>query len=156
MVTEDEQSYTKISLGDTQDNDNPVKKILGVQWDFVRDQLKFDLTGIAKQASENTPTKKNTASIAPKFYDPIGFLSPVVVQFKLLFQDLCESKTNWGDILEGDLRIKWNKMVSSLRGVQPFWLERSYFNEPRNAVVQCELHGFCNASLKAYSAVVYL
>ena len=118
--------------------------------------MKFDLSTVAKQATESIPTKRNTASIAAKFYDPIGFLSPVVVQFKLLFQELCESKTNWDDILEGDLLIKWNKLVSSLRDVQPFWLERCYFKEPWDAVVCCNLHGFCDASLKAYGAVVYL
>ena len=156
LVVEDEQSYTEISLGDTQGNDKPVQKILGVQWDFIRDQLKFDLSTVANQATESIPTKRNTASIAAKFYDPIGFLSPVVVQFKLLFQELCESKTNWDDILEGDMLIKWNKLVSSLRDVQPFWLERCYFKEPWDAVVCCNLHGFCDASLKAYGAVVYL
>ena len=118
--------------------------------------MKFDLSTVAKQATESIPTKRNTASIAAKFYDPIGFLSPVVVQFKLFFQELCESKTNWDDILEGDLLIKWNKLVSSLRDVQPFWLERCYFKEPWDAVVCCNLHGFCDASLKAYGAVVYL
>lgn len=78
--------------------------------------MKFDLSGIAKQASENTPTKKNTAWIAPKFYDPTGFLSPVVVQFKLLFQDLSESKTNWDDILEGDLRISGIRWFQACEG----------------------------------------
>ena len=54
-------------------------------------KLKFDLSKVAKQASESIPTKRNIASTAAKFYDPIGFLSSVVVQFKLLFQDLCSS-----------------------------------------------------------------
>lgn len=72
---------------------------------------------MAKQASESIPTKRNIASTAAKCYDPISFLSPVFVQFKLMFEELCESKTDWVDILEGDLLIKWNKLVSSLRGV---------------------------------------
>ena len=156
LVFEDEQSYTKSTLGGIQGNDNPVQKILGVQWNLVEDQLKFDISTIAKQASESTPTKRNIASIAAKFYDPIGFLSPVVVQFKLLFQELCESKTDWDDTLEGELLTKWNKLVSSLQDVQPFCLERCYFKEPRDTVVHCNLHGFCDASLNAYSAIVYL
>ena len=156
LVVQDEQSYTVSSLGEIQGDGKPVQKILGVQWDFVRDQLKFDLSKVAKQASESTPTKRNIASIAAKFYDPIGFLPPVVVEFKLLFQELSQSKTNWDDILEGNLLTNWNKLVSSLRDVQPFWLERCYLKGPRDTVVSCNLHGFCEASLKAYSAVVYL
>ena len=119
LVVEDEQSYTETSREEIQDGDIPVQKILGVQWDFVSDQLKFDLSKVAKQASESIPTKRNIASIAAKFYDRIGFLSLVVEEFKFLFQELCESKTNWDDILEGNLLTKWNKLVSSLRDVQP-------------------------------------
>ena len=50
LVVEDEQSYTETSLGEIQDDSKPAQKILGVQWDFVRDQLKFDLGKVAKQA----------------------------------------------------------------------------------------------------------
>lgn len=100
-VARDEQSYTKTSLGDTQENGKPVQKILGVQWNFVEDKFVFDLSAIAKLASECRPTKRNAAVIAANFYDPIGFLSPVIVQFKLLFQELCESKADWDDIIEG-------------------------------------------------------
>lgn len=91
LVLEDEQSYTEMSLGDTQPDDKPAQKVLGVQWDFVADQLKFDLSKVAKQASESIPTKRNIALSAANFYDTIAFLSSVVVQFKLLFQELCSS-----------------------------------------------------------------
>lgn len=82
LVLEDEQSYVEMTLGDTQPDGKPVQNVLGVQWDFVGDQLKFGLSKVAKQASESIPTKRNIASTAAKFYDPIGFLSPVFVQFK--------------------------------------------------------------------------
>ena len=52
--------------------------------------------------------------------------------------------------------MKWDKLVASLQNSQPLRLERCYFKEPRNEIVCCNLHGFCDASLKAYGAVVYL
>ena len=122
----------------------------------MEDNLVFDLGAVARLASECRPTKRNIAAVAAKFYDPIGFISPVVVQFKLLFQDLCSSGADWDDTLEGQLRMKWDKLVASLQNSRPLRLERCYFKEPRNEIVCCNLHGFCDASLKAYGAVVYL
>ena len=78
------------------------------------------------------------------------------MQFKLLFQELCESKADWDDTLEGHLRVKLDKLVVSLQNSQPLLLERCYFKEPRDKIICCNLHGFCDASLKAYGAVVYL
>ena len=154
-VVHEEQSYTKTSLGDAEERGKSEQKILGVQWNFVEDNLVFDLMSVARLASECRPTKRNIAAVAAKFYDPTGFISPVVVQFKLLFQELCESKADWDDTLEGHLRVKWDKLVASLQNSQPLLLERCYFKEPRNEIVCCNLHGFCDASLKAYGAVVY-
>lgn len=104
LAFKDQQSYIKIALGDMQNNDKPVQKILGVQWNFVKDQFKFDFSTIAKQTLESIPTKRNITTTTAKFYDPIGFLSLVIMQFKLLFQELCESKIYWDDMLEEELR----------------------------------------------------
>jgi len=52
--------------------------------------------------------------------------------------------------------MKWDKLVASLQKSQPLRLERFYFKEPGNEIVCCNLHGFCDALLKAYGAVVYL
>ena len=51
------------------------------------------------------------------------------MEFKLLFQELCESKADWGIKLTGDVRAKRDKLVSGLKGVQPLELERCYFKE---------------------------
>ena len=158
LVAHEEQSYTNTSLGDAQDSSNS-EKILGVQWNFVEDNLVFDLRTVARLASVCRPTKRKIAAVAAKFYDPIGFISPVispVVQFKLLFQDLYSSGADWDDTLEGQLRMKWDKLVASLQNSLPLHLERCYFKDPRNDTVCCNLHGFCDASLKAYGTVVYL
>ena len=103
LVVHEEQSYTKTSLGDAQDSSNSEQKILGVQWNFVEDNLVFDLRTVARLASVCRPTKRNIAAVAAKFYDPIGFILPVVGQFKLLFQDLCLSGADWDNTMEGQL-----------------------------------------------------
>ena len=86
--------------GDVRKNSNMSRRY------FVEGSLVFDLSTVAKLALEFISTKRNAAAVAATFYDTIGFLSSVVVQFKLLFQDLCESKAGWDDALTGDLLAK--------------------------------------------------
>lgn len=57
-------------------------RVLGVRWDIATDRLIFDFREIAKIARELSPTKRNVISVVGKFYDPLGFLTPVTIQFK--------------------------------------------------------------------------
>ena len=141
LIVYEEQSYTKTSLGDAQESGKSEQKILGLHWNFVVENLVFELGTIARLASECRPIKRNIAAVAAKFYDPIGFITPV----QFISPVLCSSGADWSDTLEGQLRVKWDKLV-----------ERCYFKEPQNEIVCCNLHAFCDASLKAYGAVVYL
>ena len=50
----------------------------------------FDFNGIISKFIEG-PTKRSLASI----YDPLGFIAPVIVKMKILFQDICFNKFTW-------------------------------------------------------------
>ena len=63
------------------------------------------------------PTKRHIISVTAKFYDPLGFVSPVIVQFKILFQELCSSKVDWDEPLSGHLLDKWRTLVSGFQGI---------------------------------------
>ena len=54
-----------------------LRQLLGVLWNPKSDQLLFDVTNLARAALELHPTKWNLASLIGKFYDPLGFLSPL-------------------------------------------------------------------------------
>ena len=66
------------------------QKVLGVMWDVARDCLLFSMQEVAALGEVEMPTKRKVTSIIDKFYDPLGFLSPVVVRFKMFFKELCE------------------------------------------------------------------
>ncbi|CAB3999469.1 Hypothetical predicted protein [Paramuricea clavata] len=89
---EHDQSYTRET---TQDLSEPVEKceqkIFGVKWKYQEDCFVCDFGPIAQAAKKCEPTKRNIISIASKFYDPLGFISPTIVQRKLLFQIWCDS-----------------------------------------------------------------
>ena len=59
------------------------QKILGVTLNFVNDELIFNELAIQIKGTE--PTKRSIVAIATKFYDPIGFVAPVIICFKTLF-----------------------------------------------------------------------
>ena len=132
------------------------QKVLGVHWNVSCDQLVFNLDGIAETATHLDPTKRNVISLIGKFYDPLGFLSPVTIRFKTLMQELCKTNLGWDQPLEGELLNKWNRLVDDLKANCPIVLPRSYFYGSRDEPTNYRLYGFCDASITAFAAVVYL
>ena len=119
------------------------------------DTLICDLSNLYQAASELKPTKQNVIGLSARVYDPLGFLSPLTVCFKLLFQDICVAKLNWDDDLEGDLLKRWKGLILQMREPLLLRIPRCYFKgmgEP----LSCSLVGFCDASARAYAVVVYM
>ena len=71
---------------------------LGPSWDG----FKTYIVDIAKKA---VTTKRRMMSIIGKFYDPIGFLSPVVIKFKVFFKEL---NLEWDEELSEELSYYTN------------------------------------------------
>ena len=86
----------------------------------------------------------------------MGFLAPLIIKFKVLFQKLCESKVNWDQTLTGELVHEWKTLVNDLQENQPIFIPRSYFTGVNGDITSYHLCGFCDASTRAYAAVVYL
>ena len=101
------------------------------------------------------PTKRQIVTVATRFYDPLGFISPVVVNFKILFQRMCKRKLDWDEPLSGDLLREWKVLRSNFQGVTTS-IPRSYFVLSDKSSSKCSLQGFCDASTDAYAAVVYI
>ena len=102
------------------------------------------------------PTKRNTGGVSAKFYDPLGLVSPVTVQFKLLFKALCEAKLEWDETLSGELLETWSLLVTGMQEANPVSVIRYYLRGVGSTIKQFKLIGFCDASSKAYVTVVYL
>ena len=81
-------------------------------------------------------------------------MSPVTILFKMFCQQLCEAKVGWDDPLLDQHQEKWSQLLSMLKGARTISVPRCVFQttSPKNA----RLVGFCDASAKAYAAVVYL
>ena len=89
-------------------------------------------------------------SVVGRFYDPIGYLSPIVIRFKILLLELCREKQDWDQQLTGELLQKWNNLIQELRRM---YLPRCLWTGLPTEDRSCSLYGFCD---QAYAAVVYL
>ena len=151
-----EESYASSTLGRGQGLQLGEQKVLGVRWDTSTDQLMVNLDEIALAARSLTPTKRNIVSLVGRFYDPLGYLTPVVVHFKIFLRELCKAKIDWDQLLFGELMEEWNTLRLSLQCAPSISIPRCYFESPPEEVISCTLYGFCDASSRAYAGVVYL
>ena len=79
------------------------------------------------------------------------------MKYKIFMQALCEAKLGWDDVLTGGgLLIQWNNLVSSLHNAPQMQIPRSYLDGKQENILSYTLCGYCDASLSAYAAVVYL
>ena len=65
---EDDQSYAKATLGNTQDTG--IEKVLGMKWDCTSDEFIFSFERIVERAEMLEPTKGNIPSILASLYVP--------------------------------------------------------------------------------------
>ena len=49
------------------------------------------------------------------FYDPIGLISPIILQFRLIFRKLCTGKYDWDIELPSTFVTSWNKLIKELK-----------------------------------------
>ena len=105
---EEDQSFAKCSLGDKVNEMQGVHKILGVQWDFTKDDFRFDIGDVTCTMENTEPIKRSVISVVAKFFDPLGVVSPVTILFKMFCQQLCEAKVGWDEPLSGNLLETWD------------------------------------------------
>ena len=71
------------------------RKVLGLNWDTGVDDFIFGFENILRTAEKLDITKRNILRVAAMFFDPLGPISPITLQPKLIFQELCRSKLEW-------------------------------------------------------------
>ena len=132
-------------------------KVMGVPWDRIEDSLKYDLNNFAKQTPDDTLTKRKLLSTTARFYDPLGLLSPVVLPFKCMFQEICQLKIGWDEALPESLSSNWKELTEDMKRVSSITIPRCILDGiEAEEVTSIQLHGFADASKSAYGANVYI
>ena len=153
---EDDESFAKSSVGcdsTTSDNEDAVVKILGMNWNTLTDEIFFNFSDLCPFAQALPLTKRSVLKVTAKIFDPMGFLTPLTIEMKILFQELCINKTNWDEELQGTLLHRWKSFLQDLKFIGGYRIPRCYFSRQP---VTSQIHGFSDASERAYAAVVYI
>ena len=131
--------------------------MLGQAWDNKSEEFKFEIAKVGERAKTLSPTKRNLLSVLASLFDPLGVISPVIVCAKILFQEVC--KVN----LIG-MKTSLRSYCINVEGWYMDLIETKEITIPRciyqHRAEDCNsgcntLHGFGDASKKAYCAVVY-
>jgi hypothetical protein len=127
-----------------------LERALGVFWDTANDVLTFKAN-----LKENPPTKRGVLSTSASLYDPLGFIVPFLITARIILQELWRRDVGWDEVLEGDLRVLWDRWLDGAKKVADIKLNRRYImsDEPISVI---QLHVFCDASEAAYGCVAYL
>lgn len=130
--------------------DNSVSKLLGIVWNSNTDTIKYNITDTYKEAHL---TKRYILTHIARIFDPLGLVSPTIVIAKLIMQQLWQQKLGWDETIPNNIKDVWNKLAEQLQLLNQINLPRKI---SINSIKNAELHGFCDASIKAYGACIYV
>lgn len=147
--TEEEQK-TQVTLG--QENK---EKTLGLLWLTKEDAISFNVEfrNIPSQVitGEKPPTKRQVMSACMSTFDPLGLVTPVLIQGKKLIQLLWRLGVDWDEEIQEEPLLKWREYVEQVKKLQDLKIPRSL----TKTTTAGELHIFVDASEQAYAAVAY-
>ncbi|XP_065095607.1 uncharacterized protein LOC135717444 [Ochlerotatus camptorhynchus] len=130
---------------------NNTIKTLGIIWNPNQDYFGFYVKALDSRNS-SPPTKRNVLSDIGHLFDPLGFLGPIITTAKLVMQDLWRLGVAWDEELPQEQMEDWMNFRQQLPVVNKMKKKRCVISDTGNGV---ELHGFSDASNKAYGAVLY-
>lgn len=115
--------------------DDDTVKSLGLQWKPVADHFQYD---IVARSSEGALSKRAILSDLNKIFDPLGFLSPVLVKGKIFLQQLCSMKIDWDARLPVDIQQRWTRFYDELEQLKELSIPRKAIPE-RTEII--DVHG---------------
>ncbi|XP_062534893.1 uncharacterized protein LOC134204080 [Armigeres subalbatus] len=98
-------------------------------------------------------TKRVVVSDVSRLFDPLGLVGPVIIQAKIFIQDLWKDNSDWDETLNPEHQAQWQEFRRNLTGLENLTVPR-WVGTGGNT--KTELHGFCDASNKAYGACFYI
>ena len=132
-------------------NGTSIERVLGMCW-----HVEFDYFQFSVKLPERALTRRGVLSSLSSLFDPLGFLSPIILLPKLLLQSLCKQGLGWDDQIPQPEADQWTSWLHNLPLLSNFKVERCFKPANFGRIASCELHHFADASALAYGVCSYL
>ena len=136
-------------------------KTLGVGWSMAEDCFVFLVPDALKtHPILDTPgvplTRRKLLSGIATVFDPLGWISPLTVRMKILFQRSWDVTKDWNDLLPPDTCEAFRQWIQDLVKTEFLLIPRRVVKGNLVNHPFYELHLFCDASEQAMAACVYV
>jgi hypothetical protein len=127
-------------------------RALGLHWNMGKDvfQYSFRLPSIAGKI-----TKRTILADIQRLFDPLGWLAPSILLTKLLIQRLWVQGITWDEEVESTVAEEWLELREGFKYLPNIEIKR-WVHTTETGIANVTVHGFCDASNRAYAAVAYL
>ena len=137
----------------------PAQRSLGIYWNLEEDTFTFKVC-----LPEKPFTRRGVLSIVNSIYDPLGLAVPVLLEGKLLLQQLVllgkknnkEKPLAWDDLPPETLLSQWQRWRNSLPHLEKVSVPHCYHPTGFGKTIRREIHTFSDASKDAIGASIYL
>lgn len=137
------------------------ERVLGLLWKQDEDVFSFNM-GLIKKLEPYLidgarPTKRIILRCVMSFFDPVGFLSPLLVHGKIIIQETWRSNTEWDQPVTDEIFRRWLEWTKLLPRVESVKIPRCFFGKHSiSSIKSIQLHIFSDAGDDAYGCVAYL
>lgn len=123
---------------------------MGLVWNPSEDAFKFQSSQFIQ---EENYTKRSILSFISRLFEPLGLFCPFITRAKILLQKLWLLSLDWDEPVPLNFKEQWTAMASGLASVNSLSIPR-YVEASRD--IQCQVHGFADASSRSYGCCLYL
>ena len=121
-----------------------VTKIYGQTWNLVKDCLTFIIKKEKALPADKIFTKRECLSQIMSLYDLSGLVQPYHLKAKLIFQQSCEAKLDWDEVLPNPLQEKFQKWTKELPLLDQITVNRCFL-PPKGGKI-CFIASFSDSS----------
>ena len=68
------------------------------------------------------------------FYDPLGFIDPIIARIKTIFALLCRNHYRLHENISSEIELIWNNFLDNLEKIELLRVKRFAFEQPKEIV----------------------